>query len=396
MTLNLFYSATKIPIYVFDNTLNTICYYPEVTSTKYSETTLAYFRKVMTTTRVDIPSPILYSSDTCFFALVKLNDNMNAILGPVSPTSLSYRNFYTDNRMFDSDLKDLLQFYHLTQQSPHMSLTQFVNNMALLIKLETDTDINVKEILANHLPSANNIPLTTPPDFFEPQYATLLKSMEFEKQILSHLSNGNIDEIKKSFKNTTLFKSLPKLISTTADYHKFFFMFSVLCYMTALKDGLDIHKAYPILDTYISQLPLVSTAIELEELCLQISLDFCNHIIPIRKLTSESPIVTKCLRYIHEHIGNKITIDDLTEHCNVSRRTITQHFSDHYHMTVTEYILHIRMKEACFLLTHSCYPISEISNQLAFSSQSHFNTAFKKVHNCTPLQYRNQTNSMKF
>lgn len=394
MNANLFYSATKIPIYLFDDELSTICYYPNTADTQYSETTLSYFKRVMSTAMVKTRMPLLYSSDTCFFALINLSENTNAILGPVSPISLTYKQFYSGNHILGSDLKDLLQLYHLTQQSPHMTLSQFAHNLALYIKLETGEDIDVELILANHLPSDNVSYSSAHNDNFEPQYDTLLKTLEFENQVFLHLSNGNTDEIKKTFKSTTLFKNLPQLISSTTDYHKFFFMFSILCYMTALKDGVDVHKAYPILDSYISQVPSVTTAFELEELCLQITLDFCNHIIPIRRLSSESPIVTKSLRYIHDHIGDKITIDDLSEHCNVSRRTITQHFADHYHMTVAEYIMNIRMKEACFLLTHSFYSISEISNQLAFSSQSHFTTAFRKVHHCTPLQYRNKTSKL--
>ena len=394
MNANLFYFATKIPTYIFDNNLNTICYYPDATSSEYSKTTLAYFKEVMATTMVKTKTPLLYASDTCFFALLKLDESTNALLGPVSPTSLSYKQFYTDNHILDSDMKDLLQLYHLTQQSPHMPLSQFANNMALLIKLETNEDIDVETILENFLPSATHSPMATKPDYFEPQYNTLLETIEFENQVCSCLSNGSVDEIKNAFKNTPLFNKLPHLISTATDYHKFLFMYSVLCYMTVLKDGVDIHKAYPILDSYISQAPSVTTAIQLKELCLQLTIDFCNQIIPIRRLTSDSPIVTKCLRYIHEHIGEKITIDNLMEHCNVSRRTITQHFANYYHMTVAEYITSVRMKEAAFLLSHSVYSISEISNQLAFSSQSHFTTAFQKTYHCTPLQYRNKINKL--
>ena len=393
MNANLFYSATKIPIYYFDNSLNTICYYPSATATKYSATTLAYFRTVMKTAIVRTHSPLLYSSDTCFFALIKINENTNAILGPVSPTAISYKNFYTDNHVLNTDLKDVLQLYHLTQQSPHMPLSQFAHNMALLIKMEGNETIDVETILSNHLPSANTAHIGTPQSY-EPQYMTLLDIMEFEKQVLLHLSSGNIEEIKNSFKKTMLFRNLPKLISTTTDYHKFFFMYSIMCYMTVLNDGVDIHKAFPVLDSYISQIPSITSSIQLEELCIQITLDFCNYILPIRRLTSESPIVTKCLRYIQEHIGDKITIEDLTMHCNVSRRTITHHFSEFYHMSVAEYIMSIRMKEAAFLLTHSYYSISEISNQLAFSSQSHFTTAFRKKYSCTPLEYRNKTSKL--
>ena len=191
-----------------------------------------------------------------------------------------------------------------------------------------------------------------------------------------------------AYNSTNLFANLPQMISSINDYHKFFFMYAVLCYTTVLNEGVDIHKAYPIMDTYVSQIPAITSAEVLQEYCLNITTDYCNHVIPILQLKSESPIITKCLHYIHDNLYNKITIEDLMKHCNASRRTITRHFAEHYSMTVSECIMTAKLKEAAFLLTDSYFSLIEISNQLAFSSQSHFTVAFKKMYNYTPLQYR--------
>ena len=52
------------------------------------------------------------------------------------------------------------------------------------------------------------------------------------------------------------------------------------------------------------------------------------------------------------------------------------------------YIQREKMKEACSLLIYSKRTISEISNLLQFSSQSHFTDLFRKAHGCTPLAFR--------
>lgn len=96
------------------------------------------------------------------------------------------------------------------------------------------------------------------------------------------------------------------------------------------------------------------------------------------------------LQYIQEHIQTKISIDDIAHYCKVSKRTVLRHFSKYYDMSVSEYIMKVKLEEGAFLIKYSNMTFAEISNQLAFSSQSHFSVAFKKRYHYTPQQYRNR------
>ena len=55
---------------------------------------------------------------------------------------------------------------------------------------------------------------------------------------------------------------------------------------------------------------------------------------------------------------------------------------------VAEYILKKRMEAARNMLRYSDMSYAEISEILAFSSQSHFTAVFKKHHGITPKEYR--------
>ncbi len=126
--------------------------------------------------------------------------------------------------------------------------------------------------------------------------------------------------------------------------------------------------------------------IEEEYMYSQLSIDYCQQMVEIGQHTN-SRIVNQCLQYIERHIQDKITIDDLAKYCNLSKRTIIGHFSEYFHMPA-EYILQLKLKTAAYLLKNSTFSIVEISNQLSFSSQSHFSVAFKKRYHYTPQQYR--------
>ena len=55
------------------------------------------------------------------------------------------------------------------------------------------------------------------------------------------------------------------------------------------------------------------------------------------------------------------------------------------------YISRCKLEEAKSLLTFTEKSLTEISNYLCYSSQAHFQTAFKKKYGMTPRQYRNKT-----
>ncbi|MBR2562605.1 MAG: helix-turn-helix transcriptional regulator, partial [Eubacterium sp.] len=56
--------------------------------------------------------------------------------------------------------------------------------------------------------------------------------------------------------------------------------------------------------------------------------------------------------------------------------------------TFKEYLNHVRIQEAQRLLTHTDYPIMEISIACGFSDQSYFTKVFRKYTGLTPRQYR--------
>lgn len=178
--------------------------------------------------------------------------------------------------------------------------------------------------------------------------------------------------------------------SSAEDFKNIFLIYATLCCITALESKVALEKAFPIFDTYLSKAPSIVTSKDLATLCQQLTLDYCNQILSLQPVHSDSPIISKCLHYIHKNIYSRITVSDLAQHCNVSTRTITRHFSDYYHIPVTEHIINCKLEEAAFLLTHSSFSLTEISSLLAFSSQSHLTVAFKKKYSYTPQKYRDK------
>ena len=73
--------------------------------------------------------------------------------------------------------------------------------------------------------------------------------------------------------------------------------------------------------------------------------------------------------------------------CNYSQPHIIRSFKRYFNMTPTEYVNVKRMNYACELLLLHEYSISQICFMTGFNSIGHFYSVFKKIYNCTPIEY---------
>lgn len=72
----------------------------------------------------------------------------------------------------------------------------------------------------------------------------------------------------------------------------------------------------------------------------------------------------------------------------ISRSRLCNQFHKQTGITLTQYILHEKILESQHLLQFTNKSISKIALHLAFSSQSHFQTVFKKYTGITPNKFR--------
>ena len=89
-----------------------------------------------------------------------------------------------------------------------------------------------------------------------------------------------------------------------------------------------------------------------------------------------------------------IRVDKMAEEFGISRQHLCSRFKKETGVSVSQYIRQEKIKEAERMLRFSDRAVSEIASVLGFSSQSHFQTIFKKVTGETPLHYRERMNNI--
>lgn len=103
---------------------------------------------------------------------------------------------------------------------------------------------------------------------------------------------------------------------------------------------------------------------------------------------SENPLIQDALSYIHDHISESISAEDIASHIGISRGYLSSLFNREMKMKISDYVNRAKIDVAKSLLSETNSDIVDIANYLSFSSQSHFHNIFRKESGMTPLNYR--------
>lgn len=141
----------------------------------------------------------------------------------------------------------------------------------------------------------------------------------------------------------------------------------------------------------IQECEQLQTLKEINDLQYQMLFDFCEKAGETHIPSGISADIYACMNYIRSHTNEAIRLEDVAAHIDRSTSFIAKKFKSELGFNPGAYISRCKLEEAKSLLTFTEKSLTEISNYLCYSSQAHFQTAFKKKYGMTPRQYRNKT-----
>ena len=174
-----------------------------------------------------------------------------------------------------------------------------------------------------------------------------------------------------------------------------FISFATLVSRAAMEGGLAEETAFLLSDLYCQRMDLLTEPSEFERLILGMAMDFCEKVANSRLPEQVTPPVRKALNYISVHLHEPFGVEDLAEHCNLCRRSLSMRFKKEMGVGIVDYVQREKIAEARFLLEHTELGLPEISSHLNYSSQSYFTAQFKKIVGETPERYRNQKKHLR-
>jgi AraC-like DNA-binding protein len=96
--------------------------------------------------------------------------------------------------------------------------------------------------------------------------------------------------------------------------------------------------------------------------------------------------ITKAREVLIEHIGEPITIKELSRKVAINECYLKKGFKEMFGTTIFDFYQSQRMEHARYLLYEKGLSVTEVSVMLGYSSISHFSTAFKKHTGLKPCE----------
>ena len=104
---------------------------------------------------------------------------------------------------------------------------------------------------------------------------------------------------------------------------------------------------------------------------------------------NNDPHIAEVLRYIHENISQKITVNELVKLVPLSRRLLETRFKKSMGTSIYDYIIQVRIEKMMQLLCEG-QSVSEAAAELGFSDIKNVSRTFRQLKGITPSEYREQ------
>ena len=109
--------------------------------------------------------------------------------------------------------------------------------------------------------------------------------------------------------------------------------------------------------------------------------------VPIKKETNRDKEMARAVQFLHEHLTEVLTLEQIARECSMSTSKLKQLFRDKAGCGPISYLIDLRIKKAKQLIHEGEMNVSEIAESLGFVSPHYFSRQFKKATGMSPSEY---------
>lgn len=104
----------------------------------------------------------------------------------------------------------------------------------------------------------------------------------------------------------------------------------------------------------------------------------------------KNELIYKAVKYIREHLGEKIYLTDIARACSISNTECCRMFKRQVGQSPMEYVKKYRVKRSLDFLENKNCSIMQVAQMAGFESQSYYTKVFRSIMKCTPQEYRKE------
>lgn len=108
----------------------------------------------------------------------------------------------------------------------------------------------------------------------------------------------------------------------------------------------------------------------------------------IKEIDVDNKLMQEIATYIYNNYSRKISLDGMAQRFHISRSYLSKKFKAVTGFGFKEYIVNVRIKNACRMLLETNQSITDIAFECGFNDSNYFGDAFRHVKGMSPNKYR--------
>lgn len=211
----------------------------------------------------------------------------------------------------------------------------------------------------------------------------------YEQKMMHCIKNGLIEELNSMGGiDNNLHIGIP-VKDPVRYYRDLLLAQNTLVSRAAIEGVLAPEAAYSLSDYFVLQIESCHTIAQFSQISQEINTYFCKCVQEIKYPRTDDATVNKAIQYIIEHVHENLSTQQIADYLDTSCDYISRKFKKMTGSSIPDFINQQKVTVAKTLLKYSDRTLATISNQLSYSSQSYFQTQFKRITGMTPNEYRN-------
>lgn len=327
----------------------------------------------------------------CYGRLEVETNGAVLLFGPISA------NNQYDNRRAQRILRSLNlsttesgELISYLRSTPVFSYQKFCNFILFANDILNQKELQISELLGdNYIIRRDEILDAAEEPLVTADADTVHDAQRYEQTLFSMLQMGQYQKMKDFLNESTYQGNEGTLAADLHRHHKNLLIASVtLASRCAVSGGLDYETAMTLADAFIQKIELAPDMYSLLLLQNNMLLTYTRMVQDIKRNNADGSISARTQRFIGEHIGEKLSGQMIAGALGVSRTYLSSQFKRETGINLNTFINQAKVNEAKLLLRTTDLSITDIAGHLAFSSQSHLHSVFKKTAGMTPAEYR--------
>lgn len=300
------------------------------------------------------------------------------------------------NDDYEKDIDELIMHYKFINEEAYM-LENFYGNLKVLSEFQQNLIIKLFQN-ANTLDFENikihnvQVKKIDNHSFYESHAFNFNNKMiesnyEIEKSLLKIVRNGDVEAASSFDFHKTANQMLIYQNNSFTNMKTNLMIFDALCNREIIKCGVDLHIANKISNNIKFQINKISLSSELRNIAQKILFTY-SKVVRDYTLPNNSSNIKKIILYIRKNLTEKISLEDIAKELYITKEHLSRLFKKEMGITISEYIIKIKIEEAKKMLISTDHNILDIAQLLNFANSSHFSNSFKKITGVSPTDYR--------